>query len=60
MKIRCLCAVIHLIKFQASPREGHLKAAYSTWGYLKNHPRFGVLIDPSSTVFSSTDTTVDK
>ena len=55
-----LHAVTQLTKLQAVPREGHLKSACRTWGCLKNHPRFGVLVDLSSPVFSSTATTVDK
>ena len=59
-RLDVLHAVMHLTKFQAAPREDHLKAACRNWEYLKNHLRFGVLIDPSSPVFSSAATTVDK
>ena len=49
-----------LTKFQADPREGHLKAACGTWECLETYPRFGVLEDPSSPALSSTATAVDK
>jgi len=59
-RLDILFAVIQLTKFQALPRQGHLKAAYRVWGYLKNHPRFGILIDPSNPVFALQATTIDK
>ena len=59
-RLDVLYVVTQLTKFQAAPREGHLKSACRTWEHLKNHPRFGVLINPSSPVFASTTTTVDK
>ena len=58
-RIDILCATIQLTKFQAAPREGHLRAALRVWGYLKNNPRFGILIDPSDPIFTPNKTKVD-
>ena len=54
-----LFAVIQLTKFQAAPRARQLKAACRIWGYLKNNPRFGILIDPSSPASDGNVSVVD-
>ena len=39
-------AVSSLSRFAATPREGHLRRAIKTLGYLKKYPDKGYYIDP--------------
>jgi hypothetical protein len=38
--------VASLSQYLASPREGHLEAAYHIFAYLKGHCKFGIVFDP--------------
>ena len=37
-----------LSQYLASPREGHLEAAYHVFAYLKSHTKFSIVFDPKS------------
>lgn len=42
--------VATLSHYLASPREGHLEAAYHIFAYLKSHPKFSIVFDPKDPV----------
>ena len=42
--------VATLSHYLASPREGHLEAAYHIFAYLKTHTKFGIVFDPKDII----------
>ena len=50
-------SVSSLARFASAPRQGHLEMARRILGYLKKHPKKGILMDPRSPIFNKLDST---